>query len=361
MLYSQQRITSKVIDLLPRKADKRILKKYIFHPHTYWLGSGREALRQILLHISKKDIETNKLKDKKIKKVGIPAYTCRVVLDAVKRAGFTPIFYDSGVISDIEDIKKIISEVDVLLLCYNFGFLPQIEKIASLCKENRVILIEDCAQALGTIHQGKLAGSFGDYAFYSFGMSKNIGFCGGLIASHEPLQLTKLEKYPHSRLLKTMINVLISHLFFNKYLYPHTKKLLAKELHKEQPLLSYPCSPYAKKVILRQLEKYNQIKQIRERNAHYCKEQLADQIKFITGDSSELYFVFFGDETFRKTLIKAGLDAGRMLTFQCLDEKSKKAKEAEKVLTFALYRPFKEIKDIVNIIKKQATNNWPQK
>ncbi len=60
-------------------------------------------------------------------------------------------------------------------------------------------------------------------------------------------------------------------------------------------------------------------------------------------------------ERFQKELKKNNVDVGKMLTFKCLDGKSKKALDSEKkVLTFALYRNFSEIKYIVEKIKEVA-------
>ena len=93
MLISQQRITPKISDLLAifGSVDESIIRKWIPKKYIYWVGSGREALRQILLNLD-------------VKKIGVPAYTCHVVSESVKRAGKTPIFYDSGVIAETEDI-----------------------------------------------------------------------------------------------------------------------------------------------------------------------------------------------------------------------------------------------------------------
>ena len=378
MLISQQRITPRVSDVLStclpqsKLENENLLRKYIPKRHQYWAGSGREALRQILSNLNKQ-------------KVGLPAYTCHVVLDTIKRAGKTPVFYDSGVIAEVDEIKKIIKDVDVLIVCYNFGFLPEIDKIAKLCRKNNVILIEDCAQALGATYktsQGQqLAGSFGDYAFYSFGISKNIGFCGGLIVSNNPLKITTTQKYPLTQLFKAIVEASISPLFFNKFFYPFTKRLLFSELHKNQPVFDYSCPLMAQKIILHQLRRYNGILQQRKINAEYCIKEIENMsnganIVYPLNASSPawLYFVLLTDdrEKVKSELLKKNVEVGEMTTFRCLgplDNNSKNnstnnstnhptnhsdyplAKQTEQqVLTFALYRETKEIKQIIKKI-----------
>ena len=73
-----------------------------------------------------------------------------------------------------------------------------------------------------------------------------------------------------------------------------------------------------------------------------------------------LYFVVEEkkQKEFKKKLLKEGVDLNEMYTFRCLGRKSKKAlKTEQKVLTFALYRDFDEIKCIINKIKKVCSIN----
>lgn len=347
MLLSQQRITPRIRDLFTFSPQKGVLRWYLPEGYKYWLGSAREGIRQIL-------------SQKGIKKVGIPAYTCQVVLDAVKKAGCEAVFYDSSVIVEIEDIKKIISKVDALLLCYNYGFLPEIDKIQELCRKNQVLLIEDCAQALGARYQGQLAGSFGDYAVYSFGLSKNIGFCGGLVISKEPLKLLPIKKFPKTKLLKMIINVLIAPLVFSKTFYSLFFPILSSHLRKKPERLNYSCPKLARKIVIKQMERYGLILGIRSRNAEYACSALKGEkgLEVITplhGETAWLYLVIKSKKApeLRKRLLSQGIDLGRMLTFKCLDSLSPKALQTEKeVLTFALYRDFKEIRFFVNKLKK---------
>ena len=42
------------------------------------------------------------------------------------------------------------------------------DKIQKFCNEKNIILIEDCAQALGAEISGRKVGTFGDYSCFSF-------------------------------------------------------------------------------------------------------------------------------------------------------------------------------------------------
>jgi UDP-2-acetamido-2-deoxy-ribo-hexuluronate aminotransferase len=80
-------------------------------------------------------------------------------------------------ISELEE--KITSNTKAVILPHLFGLVhPDIEKIVSICKKNNINLIEDCAQAHGATLNGKLAGTFGDIAAFSFYPTKNLGALG---------------------------------------------------------------------------------------------------------------------------------------------------------------------------------------
>jgi len=346
-MISQQSLTPHLSDLFHGLfiQKSKILKKYIHHSHIAWVGSGREALRQILLQLDGENI-------------GVPGYTCHVVLDAVERAKKNPVFYDSSVVANIKDIEKILTKVNTLIVSYNFGFFPDIEKIAALCKKHKVILIEDCAQALGARYNNKLVGSFGDYAFYSFGISKNIGFCGGLIATTKPLKLQKTKQMPFSYLINIIIKSSIHPLFFHPLIYKFTQKYFQEELEKALPSLSYKLPSYAKNVILHQFKRYNKIQKKRQQNATYCIHELEGVVDFVKpiekSDPSWLYFAIKTNNTQKliQTLGKRNIELGEMHTFQALSSNLPKSLDIEnKILTFALYRNSQDIKKIVKALK----------
>jgi dTDP-4-amino-4,6-dideoxygalactose transaminase len=88
--------------------------------------------------------------------------------------------------SDLE--KRINPNTKALILPHLFGLVhPEIEKIVSICANYNIILIEDCAQAHGARFNGKLAGTFGDIAAFSFYPTKNLGALGdaGAIATND--------------------------------------------------------------------------------------------------------------------------------------------------------------------------------
>jgi dTDP-4-amino-4,6-dideoxygalactose transaminase len=360
MLIPQQRLTLRISDILSgavkiNSSDKNFiyLKEYVPQKNIYFTGSGRDALKQILETLD-------------VQKVGLPCFTCCVVLESIKNANKIPVFIDSGIIADSEKIKEKISEIDALVLPYNFGFLPDIPKIQDICKKNNVILIEDCSQALGAQYNGKYVGSFGDYSFYSFGMSKNIGFCGGLIASSKKLRL-KNPSPAGFNTIKALIKIMMAKFLLNPHIYAFFHNNCRKKLQKESGYkkeLNFSLSPLARSIILIQFKRYKDILEKRKKNAALCSKELRGVIDFLCpekfSEPAWLYFCLIAeDKEQRRRLIKKfrqnNIEIQEMFSFKNLS-KNKKMKLAEKAenshITFALYRPDKEIMHIIKKIKK---------
>ena len=100
--------------------------------------------------------------------------------------------------SDLE--KRITSNTKAVLLPHLFGLVhPDIEKIAALCLERGLVLIEDCAQAHGATLKGKKAGTFGNIAAFSFYPTKNLAALGdaGAIATNDRALARKCRQWAH--------------------------------------------------------------------------------------------------------------------------------------------------------------------
>jgi UDP-N-acetylbacillosamine transaminase len=84
-------------------------------------------------------------------------------------------------------IKTMPKKPKALILTHLYGQCADIEAIANICKENGIYLIEDAAESLGAIFNGKHTGTFGDFGIYSFNGNKILTTSGGgvLISSNK--------------------------------------------------------------------------------------------------------------------------------------------------------------------------------
>lgn len=349
MLIAHQRLSTHPWDFVQAQFSpysEKVLQQFIPKQHLQWTSSARAAISQ-LLHPGEK--------------VGLPAFTCSVVADAIAHAQAEAVFFDAGVIPTPSDIEKHIKKIDTLVLPYNFGFLPAMEKIVALCKKHQVRLIEDCAQALGATAYGKYAGSFGDAAVYSFGISKNIGVMGGMLASDAPF-LYRGESYPFLQKYAAYAKALVSHMLFHPFAYSLTQKILpyAQDAGEHLP---YTMPDFAKFLVLAQAKRYHQMLALRRSNALFLLHELADYFDLIKPEEGTnpawLYFVFFhkNRDALRLRLLKEGVDVRPLQTFCDVSGKSEKASAAEKThLAFALLRPRWEIEKFAQAVKHVMKN-----
>lgn len=325
------------------------IKKYIPCKDVFWVGSGRVALKIILNVLNSKS-------------VGLPAFTCNVVLDSIPKKAKL-VFIDSGVITFPEEIENVIENIDTLIVPYNFGFVCDIEKIKKICSKNNVILIEDCAQALGAKYRNNLVGSFGDFSFYSFGISKNIGHCGGLLCANKfnnqiKKEIKLLNSFPKTKLLKIYIESIISKLFFSPFVFKYSYKFFEKILKKEN--LDYKFPNFSKQMIFQQFKRYDRMFGLRKDNGKYIMQELDDVIDFIkplrNTEPAWLYFTLLVKERekFIKYMLKNKIDIRPAYTFTDLSSgECKKSLNAEnKHLIFALYRPKWEVEYFIRKTKE---------
>lgn len=99
------------------------------------------------------------------------------VTPILKRGGI-PVFADMvrpSCTVDIASLEQRRSEktrgVIVVPLC---GLPPQMDELVQFCRDRGLWLLEDCAQAMGTIWNGRMLGTFGDIGTFSFQQDKPL-------------------------------------------------------------------------------------------------------------------------------------------------------------------------------------------
>ncbi|GAB3544140.1 DegT/DnrJ/EryC1/StrS family aminotransferase [Spirosoma fluminis] len=111
--------------------------------------------------------------------VGVQPYTCSSVMNAIRTAGFRPVFIDvdETLTLDANDLVRKVTHLDALVVTYTFGRLANVEQIRA--STGNIPVIEDCAHAFGTRYEGVAVGNFFDMAVFSFGPGKFPALGGG--------------------------------------------------------------------------------------------------------------------------------------------------------------------------------------
>ena len=94
------------------------------------------------------------------------------------QAGLKPKFIDVDLKTfniDYNELSKNISnKTRAIMAVHVLGNSSEISNISKLCKKNKIFLIEDTCESLGSKYNNKFLGTFGDFGTYSFYYSHQI-------------------------------------------------------------------------------------------------------------------------------------------------------------------------------------------
>ena len=158
------------------------LKGYFGVDNCLLFSSGKAALAFALLALKERTPERYE--------VIMPAYVCYSVPSAVVRAGLKVVPCDlkpKTLEMGLDKLSALIKDTTLCVIVpHLFGLPAKVSKIARLCHENGVLVIEDAAQAIGVRHNGKMLGTLGDIAFFSLGRGKTISTVeGGILITKD--------------------------------------------------------------------------------------------------------------------------------------------------------------------------------
>jgi len=117
---------------------------------------------------------------------------------AAKAIGVEPVFCDVNQenlqmsLATLEQALEVSAENGIspraVVITHLFGLLnPEVAELADLARSKGIVVVEDCAQAIGAKSAKGTAGSFGDVAAFSFYPTKNLGALGdgGAVVSND--------------------------------------------------------------------------------------------------------------------------------------------------------------------------------
>ncbi|MDD5290976.1 MAG: DegT/DnrJ/EryC1/StrS family aminotransferase [Patescibacteria group bacterium] len=130
------------------------------------VGSGKGGIAIILQYLKEKGVIINKLDE-----VMVPDWLGYWVYNQIQPFAFPA--------------KKISDRTKVLFVYHQYGFPQDMDKILEFAHDKKLIVIEDCAHALNSYYKGKLLGSMGDFAIYSFSKWFFCFALGGIRAKAE--------------------------------------------------------------------------------------------------------------------------------------------------------------------------------
>lgn len=131
----------------------------------------------------------------------VPSFTFIATANAVEYVGAKPVFIDIDLKTFTIDtkkaeeyLKKSGSKVRAIMPVHLFGLCADMDAIMDLAKRYNLLIVEDAACALGSLHKGRHAGTFGKIGAFSFHPRKCI--CtgeGGMLITDDAEIANKVE------------------------------------------------------------------------------------------------------------------------------------------------------------------------
>lgn len=241
-------------------------------------GSARAALRAVLANLAAGSPR---------RRVLLSSFNCRVVGEAARKAGLAIDTFDfaspSGRVDWSAVGDSLTAEHLAVVIPHLFGIPADFSALVPAARRNGVMIIEDCAHALGASIGGTPTGLLGDAAIFSFNYDKPISLAGGgaLLLNHAAISLERdaVEAPPPARVELRQFRKMAAMLRYNR-----TQRVRRPLVARLGGRLHVP--PYAPPRLpsglgslraaagLWQLERYDEIRMRRNRNAQILNASL---------------------------------------------------------------------------------------
>lgn len=126
--------------------------------------------------------------------------TFAATANVIVLTGARPVFADINPVTlniDPKAIERAITPRTRAIMPVHFGGLPcEMDEIMALAKDHQLAIVEDAAHAVGTRYHGKMIGSLGNIACFSFYANKNLTTGeGGMVTTDDEALAEKIEVY----------------------------------------------------------------------------------------------------------------------------------------------------------------------
>ena len=131
--------------------------------------------------------------------VVVPPFTFVATVEAVLNAGAVPVFadIDDTLCLDPEAVARVVTPCTrAVVPVHMCGAMARIDRLADLCRERDLVLIEDACQAVGGRFRERALGTFGQMGCFSFDAVKTIT-CGegGAVVTDDARLYRQADRY----------------------------------------------------------------------------------------------------------------------------------------------------------------------
>ena len=253
-----------------------------------------------------------------------PANICYSIVNAITLTNNRPVFVDVDPEDGNTRVKyikeKVSKDTAGVLVPHMFGNpCADMEKIREFCKEEKMLVIEDCAVSIGGGIGGCRLGEFGEYSLFSFGHNKTVDIgVGGMVISNTSLgEIARLNSQlpDFNEKIDDKIN-LYSKLYRDVYYSNYYDELLSRfavfnDFFQDIYLFRVDSAVASK--ILRQFDSLENQLAAREKTANFFDEEInfGDKIRkypYLNGSVYWRYNVLINDLSLKKRIINKLLE-----------------------------------------------------
>jgi perosamine synthetase len=128
----------------------------------------------------------------------VPSFSFAATANSVALTGATPVFCDIELDTFCMDPKSVLvnisSRTRAIMPVHLYGHPAEMDQLLQICRDRKLLLFEDAAQAHLAKYKNKYVGSFGDSAAFSFYSTKNMTTGeGGMIVTKDEKVSRKIE------------------------------------------------------------------------------------------------------------------------------------------------------------------------
>ncbi|MBL8157592.1 MAG: DegT/DnrJ/EryC1/StrS family aminotransferase, partial [Anaerolineae bacterium] len=130
-----------------------------------------------------------------------PPMTFMATAEAITYAGARPVFVDIDPRTYTIDVSRIEAAITprtkAIMPVHLFGQSADMDPIMEIARKHKLAVVEDAAQAQGTLYKGRKAGSIGHLGSFSFYPGKNLGAWGeaGAVTTSDSALRDSLQMY----------------------------------------------------------------------------------------------------------------------------------------------------------------------
>lgn len=130
----------------------------------------------------------------------VPTLTYIASVNAIAYTGAKPVFVDSDRASwqmDPADVERHITPATrAIMAVHLYGQVCDLPALRAIADKHRLFLVEDCAEAFGSLHSGRHAGTYGDISTFSFFGNKTITTGeGGMVVTDDKTLAERARHY----------------------------------------------------------------------------------------------------------------------------------------------------------------------